>query len=176
MAVNRYIFCTFATLFALTFSLGCGSNDNAHTTATTVVTPPPMQVVTVVDVSLEQIAAEQSNEAKTRPTPSVSSSGVDRTKPLLILRLPNRRMFQVGEMVIVDFAVLNAKLKGEGGDYRIRYFVDDDDARWVDNAKPFGLTGWVPGKHSLRVELIGADGWPFRNGDQNIISHEINVN
>jgi hypothetical protein len=174
MALNRSIFCTFAIVLALTFSPSCATNENAHTTATTVVTPPPIQVVTIVDVSPAQIAAEQSKETKTQPTPS-SGSGVDRTKPLLILRLPDRKMFRVGEVVIVDFAVLNAKLKGEGGDYRIRYFVDDDDARWVDTSKPFGLTGWLPGIHSLRVELIGADGWPYRNGDQNIITHEINV-
>jgi hypothetical protein len=33
----------------------------------------------------------------------------------------------------------------------------------------------MKGKHTVRLELIGPDGWPFRNGDANIITREISV-
>jgi len=95
-------------------------------------------------------------------------------KPLLVFDLKSTTL-RVGDVVAIKFAVRNAKLRGEGGEFRIRYFIDDDDARWTDTTEPFGLSGWVPGKHTIRLELIGPDGWPYRNGNQNIITREITV-
>ena len=66
-----------------------------------------------------------------------------------------------------------ALLRGDGGEYRVRYMVDDDDMQWIDSWVDVALTGWLPGKHTLRVELIGPDGWPVRNGDFNIETQEI---
>jgi hypothetical protein len=81
----------------------------------------------------------------------------------------------MGEEVPIDFSILNAKLKGDGGDYRMRYIVDDDDMKWVDKAEPFWLAGWIPGQHTIRMELIGPDGWPYKNGSANIVTKEISV-
>ncbi len=58
----------------------------------------------------------------------------------------------------------------------MRYMVDDDDMQWLDRWEDVALTGWLPGKHTLRVELIGPDGWPVRNGDFNIETQEIVIN
>jgi len=80
-----------------------------------------------------------------------------------------------GEEVVIDFWLENAKLKGDGGEYRVRYLVDDDDAQWVDRWEQVVLSGWLSGKHTIRVELIGPDGWPYRNGDYNIATREILV-
>ena len=55
----------------------------------------------------------------------------------------------------------------------MRYMVDDDDMQWIDRWEDVALTGWLPGNHTLRVELIGPDGWPVRNGDFNIETQEI---
>jgi hypothetical protein len=164
--------CVFALLVVLVHA-GCSSNENAHTTATTIVPPPPRQVLKVVRGDLY---------AGIPPSPCESASvskapecvGVDPRKPLLVFDLP-KTTFGVSDVVAINFAVRNAKLRGEGGEFRIRYIIDDDDARWSDSTEPFGLSGWLPGRHTIRLELIGPDGWPYRNGNQNIITREITV-
>jgi len=80
--------------------------------------------------------------------------------------------FRVDEEVPILFFVLNAKLKSDGGDFRVRYIVDDEEMKWLDSATPFWLSGWTPGKHTFRIELIGPDGWPYKNGKANIVTKE----
>lgn len=142
-----------------------GNNDNAHTTATTVVPPPPRQVL----------------HAETRPSPQAPvkfekvEGTFDRAKPLLVFNLPNGKSVREGEEVVIDFSLANVKLRGEGGEYRVRYMVDDDDMQWLERWEQVVLTGWLPGTHTIRVELIGPDGWPYRNGDRNVETREILV-
>lgn len=164
---------TVVALVSLMFCSACADNDNAHTTATTVVPSPRRQALTVVEVPTA--AASTKTPTQLTEVAIEDPPGVDRTKPLLVFNLPNGKTFRVGELVILDFTLLNAKLKTDGGEYRIRYFVDDDDPKWIDNSKPIGLAGWLPGKHIIRLELIGPDGWPYHNGNQNIIMREIIV-
>ena len=162
-------------LILMVLQASCSSNDNAHTTVTTVVPPPLRQVLTVVPMPTP------GNESAGSPSPANSQSspeqyvGVDLSKPLLVLNLANGKSFRLGEVVPIDFSVRNAKLRNEGGEYRIRYIIDDEDPQWVDSPQPFGLSGWVPGKHTIRLELIGPDGWPYRNGNQNVVTREITV-
>jgi hypothetical protein len=47
--------------------------------------------------------------------------------------------------------------------------------KWIDRWEEIVLTGWIPGKHTIRLELVGPDGWPYRNGDYNIVTREITV-
>jgi hypothetical protein len=158
-----------ATLSSLLLLSGCSSNDNSYTTATTNVSPPRRQVITVVEVQ----PPPEATDTESRPTDD--RPGVELTKPLLTLNVPDAKTIRTGEVLTIDFSLANAKLRGDGGEYRIRYFVDDDEPAWIDNLKPIGLSGWLPGKHTIRLELIGPDGWPYRNGDQNIITREIIV-
>ena len=147
-------------------SLGCSGNDeNAHTTATTFVSPPQRQVLRVESRTAPQVTAK----------PSDPNLQVDIKKPLLIFNLPNGKTFREGEEVVIDFSLANAKLKGDGGEYRVRYIVNDDDMKWIDRWEQLALTGWIPGKHTIRVELIGPDGWPYRNGDYNVVTRELTV-
>jgi hypothetical protein len=99
----------------------------------------------------------------------------DLNKPLLVFNLPNGKTFSEGDEVVIDFSLANAKLKGDGGDFRVRYFVDDDDMKWIDRWEQVALSGWIPGKHTIRLELVGPDGWPYRNGDYNIVTREITI-
>jgi hypothetical protein len=146
---------------------GCsGNNDNSNTTATTVVPPPPRQVLRV----------------ETRPSPKtpfdptlMKVNPADPTKPLLIFPMPNGKTFREGEEVVIDFALANAKLKGDGGEYRVRYIVDDGEMQWVDKWEQVVLTGWTPGNHTIRVELVGPDGWPYRNGIYNVTTRELTI-
>jgi hypothetical protein len=147
-------------------SLACSANnDNAHTTATTFVSPPPRQYLRVETRPAQQLSAK----------PDDPTLKVDVNKPLLIFNLPNGKTFHEGEEVVIDFSVANAKLKNEGGEYRVRYIVDDEDMKWIDAPQQLALTGWTPGKHTIRLELIGPDGWPYRNGDYNIVTRELTV-
>ena len=154
--------------------LGCSSNENAHTTATTFVQPPPHQVLTVVPGNLyaRVPASRCETESAAKPEECV---GVDPKKPLLGFDLPNGTSFRLGDVVPINFYVKNATLRAHGGDFRVRYIIDDEDAQWRDRDEPFGLSGWVPGKHTIRLELIGPDGWPYKNGNQNIVTREITI-
>jgi len=152
------------TLMALV-SLSCSSNENTHTTATTYVAPPPRQVLRVDRRAAKPVTAQ----------PDDPKFAVDPKKPLLVFNLPNGKTFREGEAVVIDFSLANAKLKGDGGDYRVRYIVDDDEMQWIDTHEELVLTGWTPGKHTIRLELIGPDGWPYRNGDYNIVTRELMV-
>src|SRR5215210_4996259 len=144
---------------ALLASIACsGNNENSHTTATTYVSPPPRQVLRAETRSGRQLPAK-------RDDPNLK---VDVNKPLLVFNLANGKTFREGEEVVIDFSLANAKLKGDGGDFRVRYIVDDDEMQWIDSHKELVLTGWTPGKHTIRVELVGPDGWPYRNGDYNV--------
>jgi hypothetical protein len=154
---------------SLFFSSCSSNNDNAHTTATTFVPPPPRQVLRVVSHSQKTGTREVATSSL---NPDLHA---DPNKPLLIFNLANGRTFHEGEEVLIDFSLSNARLIGDGGEYRVRYIVDDDEPQWIDKNELIGLTGWIEGKHTIRLELIGPDGWPFRNGDYNVVTREILV-
>ena len=141
------------------------NNDNSHTTATTVVPAPVRQVLRIETRASKQVPAK----------PGDPNLQVDPAKPLLIFNLPNGKTFREGEEVVIDFSLANAKLKGDGGEYRVRYIVDDEEMRWIDRWEEVVLTNWVPGNHTIRLELVGPDGWPYKNGAYNIIDRELTV-
>jgi hypothetical protein len=145
---------------------GCaGNNDNAHTTATTIVPPPPRQ----------QLHAATRPASKLPAQPDHEDPHFNPKNPFLVLNLANGATFKVGEPVVLDFSLANAKLKGDGGEFRMRYIVDDDEMQWVDRWEQIVLTGWQPGNHTIRVELVGPDGWPYRNGDYNVVTRGITI-
>ena len=152
-------------LIALVSFACSGNNENAHTTATTFVPPPPRQMLHVETRTANQVPAQ----------PDDPKLQVDPAKPLLIFNFPNGKTFHEGEEVVIDFSLANAKLKGDGGDYRVRYIVDDEEMQWIDRWEQIVLTGWTLGKHTIRIELVGPDGWPYRNGDYNVASREITI-
>lgn len=151
-------------LLAIVTVLACvacsGGNENSHTTATTFVSPPPRQVLR---------AESRPGKLRTLNDPAVQLGD---KKPLLEFNLPDGKTFREGEEVVIDFSLANAKLKGDGGDFRVRYIVDDDEMKWIDRWEQVVLTGWIAGKHTIRLELVGPDGWPLRD---NIVTREITV-
>src|ERR1041384_1864581 len=114
-------------------SVACSVNENAHTTATTFVSPPPRQA----------LKAEFRIKKHTLAEPDDPKLKVDPNKPLLIFNLPNGKTFREGEEVVIDFSLNHANLKAEGGNYRVRYIVDDDEMKWVDQWDDVVLTGWT---------------------------------
>ena len=153
------------TLIALASVACSGNSDNAHTTATTFVPPPPRQMLRA-EIRFKKRAVAQPDDPKLK---------VDPNKPLLIFNLPNGKTIREGEEVVIDFSLANARLKDDAGNYRVRYIVDDEEMQWIDQWDDVVLTGWTPGKHTIRLELVGPDGWPYRNGDYNVVTREITV-
>lgn len=101
---------------------------------------------------------------------------VDRSKPLLTYSRPKGE-YQGSEAdpIMIDFWLSNAKLKGDGGEYRVRYIIDNDEPRFIDKWGPVWLAGWLPGKHTVRLELLGPDDRPVENGGYNVTTREITV-
>ena len=161
--MRRYL----AIVMALVVLAGCSSgNDNAHTTATRVVPPPPRQVL----------------RAEFREAPDypfdwrvLDGKKYDKEKPILIVD-KQKETYREGEPVVIYFTIVyGIRITGDEGKYRVRYMVDDDDMQWIDREGQVWLWGWLPGKHTIRLELIGPDGWPVPNGDFNIETREITI-
>ena len=108
---------------------------------------------------------------------AASTAGeVDASKPLLTYSRPKGEYKgQDAEAIMIDFWLSNVKLKGDGGEYRVRYIIDDDDPRYIDNWEPIWLTGWTNGKHLVRLELLDKDQRPVENGGYNTTTREITV-
>jgi hypothetical protein len=108
---------------------------------------------------------------------SASTAGdVDPMKPLLTYSRPKGEYKgEDADPIMIDFWLSNAKLKGDGGDYRVRYIIDDDEARYIDKWEPIWLSGWISGKHTVRLELLDKDQKPVENGGYNTTTREITV-
>lgn len=105
-----------------------------------------------------------------------TASDVDAKRPLLTYSRPKGEYKGAdAEAIMIDFWLSNAKLQGEGGEYRVRYSVDGGEAKFLDKWEPIWLKGWTAGKHTVKLELIGKDGNPVANGDYNSTSREITV-
>jgi hypothetical protein len=123
------------------------------------------------------------NSGATQPAPregkdvSASTAGeVDPAKPLLTYSRPKGEYKgEDADPIMIDFWLAGAKLKGDGGEYRVRYVIDDDDAKYIDKWEPIWLSGWINGKHTVRLELLDKDGKPVENGGYNTTSREITV-
>ena len=108
--------------------------------------------------------------------PASTAGEVDSAKPLLTYSRPKGEYKDAdADPIMIDFWLTGAKLKGDGGDYRVRYIVDDDDPKFIDKWEPIWLSGWINGKHTVRLELLDKDGKPVENGGYNTTSREITV-
>lgn len=126
----------------------------------------------------------KSESASASPTParegkdySPSQAGnVDRAKPLLTYSRPKGE-YKGGDAdpIMIDFWLMNAKLQGDGGDYRVRYSVDGGEAKFLDKWEPIWLTGWLNGKHNVKLELVDKDGNVADNGGYNSTTREITI-
>ena len=123
--------------------------------------------------------------ATASPTPSregkdysASQGGnIDRTKPLLTYSRPKGEYKGAdADPIMIDFWLLNAKLQGDGGEYRVRYSVDGGQPTSLDKWEPIWLTGWINGKHRITLELIDPKtGNVVDNGGYNTTTREITI-
>ena len=126
-----------------------------------------------------QTVASPSASPAAREGKDVASSTageVDAAKPLLTYSRPKGEYKDAdADPIMIDFWLTGAKLRGDGGEYRIRYIVDDDEPRFIDKWEPIWLSGWLKGKHTVRLELLDKDSRPVENGGYNTTSRDITV-
>jgi hypothetical protein len=105
-----------------------------------------------------------------------AAGDVDAKKPLLTYSRPKGEYKGAdAEAIMIDFWLSNAKLQGDGGEYRVRYSVDGGEAKFLDKWEPIWLKGWGAGKHTVKLELVDKSGNTVANGDYNSTSREITV-
>jgi hypothetical protein len=105
-----------------------------------------------------------------------TASDVDAKKPLLTYSRPKGEYKGAdAEAIMIDFWLANAKLQGDGGEYRVRYSVDNGEAKFLDKWEPIWLKGWSAGKHTVKLELVDKSGNVVANGDYNSTSREITI-
>lgn len=101
---------------------------------------------------------------------------VDKAKPLLTYSRPKGEYKGAdADAIMIDFWLLNAKLSGDGGEYKIRYSVDGGEAKMIEKWQPIWLSGWANGKHSVKVDLVDKAGNVVDNGGYNSTTREITV-
>ncbi len=108
--------------------------------------------------------------------PPSTAGAVDAAKPLLTYSRPKGEYKGAdADAIMIDFWLFNAKLQGDGGEYRVRYSVDGGEAKFIDKWQPIWLSGWTNGKHSVKVELVDKAGNLVDNGGYNSTTREITV-
>ena len=101
---------------------------------------------------------------------------VDTKKPLLTYSRPKGEYKGAdADAIMIDFWLSNARLQGDGGEYRVRYSVDGGEPKYIDKWAPIWLAGWTPGKHALRLELVDRAGNVVENGGYNATARDITV-
>ena len=120
--------------------------------------------------------------ANAAPTPEgkdmkeSTAGAVDAKKPLLTYSRPKGEYKGAdADAIMIDFWLANAKLSGEGGEYKVRYSVDGGDAKFIEKWEPIWLSGWTAGKHTIKLELVDKEGNVVDNGGHNSTTREITV-
>lgn len=108
--------------------------------------------------------------------PTTAGASFDPKKPLLTYSRPKGEYKNAdADAVMIDFWLTNGKLTADGGEYRVRYTVDDGDAKYIDKWGPIWLSGWTAGKHTIRLELVDKNGQTVDNGGYNATSRDITI-
>lgn len=104
------------------------------------------------------------------------AGNVDPTKPLLTFSRPKGE-YKDGDAdaIMIDFWLANAKLTGDGGEYRVKYAVDNGEARFIDKWAPIWLSGWTAGRHVVSLELVDKEGKTVDNGGYNATVRDFTV-
>ncbi len=105
-----------------------------------------------------------------------TGAAVDIKKPLLTYSRPKGEYKGAdAEAIMLDFWLTNAKLSGDGGDYKVRYTIDGGVQKLLEKWEPIWLSGWSNGTHKVKLELLDKDGNLVENGVYNSTEREITV-
>lgn len=110
------------------------------------------------------------------PVENSTAGAVDFSKPLLTYSRPKGDYKgEDAEAIMIDFWLSNAKLSGDGGEYKIRYTINGGAPQMIEMWKPVWLKGWKEGKNTVKLELVDKNGNPVENGGYNSTEREITV-
>ncbi len=127
------------------------------------------------DVSKPTTTAGGQTMAEGKDYATQSQAGaVNAKKPLLTYSRPKGE-YKGADPVMIDFWLNNAKLKGEGGKYQVRYSIDGGAAKMLDKWEPIWIDGLSNGKHTFKLELVDGKGNVVDNGGYNFTTREITV-
>jgi hypothetical protein len=108
--------------------------------------------------------------------PPSQAGDIDPARPLLTYSRPKGEYKgEDADPVMIDFWLLNGKLQNNGGEYRVRYAIDGGEAKFIDTWEPIWLSGWISGKHNVKVELVDKNGNVVDNGGYNSTTREITI-
>ncbi len=129
-----------------------------------------------------QLMSNVNSNANAAPTPEgkamqASTGGaVDAKRPLLTYSRPKGEYRGAeADPIMIDFWLANAKLVGDGGEYRVRYSVNDGEPKFIEKWAPVWLQGWTSGKHTIKLELVDEKGIFVDNGGYNSTTREITI-
>ncbi len=119
----------------------------------------------------------ESNQGAEGTTVENSTAGnVDFSKPLLTYSRPKGDYKgEDAEAIMLDFWLSNAKLSGDGGEYKVRYSINGGEPQMIEKWTPIWLKGWKEGSNSIKLELVDKDGNLVENGGYNSTTREITV-
>lgn len=104
---------------------------------------------------------------------SNAKTDVDAKKPLLTFSRPKGEYKGADtEAIMIDFWLTNAKLTGDGGEYRVRYTINGGEAKFIEKWQPIWIKGFTNGNQTIRLELVDKDGNVVANGDYNATARE----
>ena len=105
-----------------------------------------------------------------------TAGAVDGAKPLLTYSRPKGEYKGADtEAIMIDFWLSNAKLVGDGGEYRVKYSVNGGAPKYIDKWSPIWLSGFTDGKHTVKAELVDKSDNLVENGGYNSTTREITV-
>ncbi len=120
--------------------------------------------------------------AAPKPTPegkdmqNSTAGPIDAAKPLLTYSRPKGEYKgDDANAIMIDFWLSNAKLTGDGGEYRVSWSVNGGEAKFIEKWEPIWLTGWAAGKHKVVLTLVNKDGKIVDNGGFNATVREIAI-
>ena len=122
--------------------------------------------------------AKKEEEAKAEGADVKESKAgdVDFSKPLLTYSRPKGEYKGTdAEAIMIDFWLANAKLAGDGGEYKVSYSINGGEAKMIEKWEPVWLKGWKDGKNTVKLELVDKDGKLVENGGYNSTTREITV-
>lgn len=104
-----------------------------------------------------------------------TAGAVDPKKPLLTYSRPKGEYKGAdADAIMIDFWLDNAKLKGDGGQYRVRYTIGNVGL-YIDKWEPIWLSGLPAGTLSIKLELVDQADLVVENGGYNSTTREITV-
>lgn len=105
-----------------------------------------------------------------------TAGAVDFTKQMLTYSRPKGDYKgEDAEAIMIDFWLSNAKLSGDGGEYKVRYSINGGEPKMIETWKPIWLKGWKTGTNTVKLELIDKNGNLVENGGYNSTAREIIV-